>query len=174
MSEFKVVYQTDKNTGEYTGETLAHKNPMRHVDGVEYNIPAGCYEDVPRIKKEGFSQIRKENKWEYIEDHRGEIFSIHDGFGKYHSELGPLPEGYTKLKPGDFQKWDGKKWVDDAEAKKEFNRQINNNTIIFDLQEIDLKSIRSLREWLVQQPGAPEFIKNYESQAYKKRSEIIK
>lgn len=174
MSEFKIVYQTDKNTGEYTGETIAHKNPMFHADGIEYNIPAGCYEDAPLVKKEGYSQIRKNEKWEYIEDNRGKIFSIINGSEDVYSELGPIPEGYTKIKPEPFQKWNGKKWIDDVNAKTEFEKQINNNKIISELQDIDLKSIRSLREWLNQQPGAPEFIKNYEVQAGKKRAEIIK
>lgn len=174
MSEFKTVYQTNVTTGEYIGEAYAHKNPMFEKDGIEFNIPAGCYEDAPGIKKEGFSQIRKDDKWQYVEDHRGEIYSIFDGVPKIQSELGILPEGYVKLKPGQIQKWDGKKWIDDVEAKKEFEKQNNNNKIMSELNEIDLKSIRSLREWLINQPRAPEFIKNYENQAEEKRAKIIK
>ena len=174
MSDFKIVYQADKKTGEYIGEAIAHKNPMFHVDGIEYNIPAGCYEDAPLLPKEGFAQIRKDEKWQYIEDNRGEIYSVTDGSLKFQTELGILPNGYTRLKPGPFQKWDVSKWVDDPEAKAEFEKQENNYKVISELQEIDLKSIRSLREWLIQQPGAPEFIKNYESQAAEKRAKILK
>lgn len=174
MSEFKTVYQIDKNTGEYIGEAYAYKNPMFEKDGIEFNIPAGCFEDAPGIKKEGFSQIRKDDKWEYIEDHRGEIYSIVDGSMKHHNELGILPEGYVKLKPEPFQKWNGKEWIDDIESKKEFEKQQNNNKIISELNEIDLKSIRSLREWLIGQPDAPKFIKDYEIQAAEKRAKFIK
>ena len=174
MPEFKIVYQIDKNTGEYIGEAYAYKNPMFEKDGIEYNIPASCYMDAPLVNKDGFSQIRKDDKWQYIEDNRGEIYSIFDCSSKIHNELGILPEGYVKLKPEPFQKWDGKKWVDDVDAKKEFDKQINNNQIISELNDIDLKSIRSLREWLIGQPDAPKFIKDYENQAAEKRAKIIK
>jgi hypothetical protein len=40
------------------------------------------------------------------------------------------------------------------------------------LAEIDLKSIRSLREWVAKQPDAPEFIKTYEAEAVTERSKL--
>ena len=87
MSEFKTVYQTNVTTGEYIGEAYAYKNPMFAKDGIEFNMPAGCYEDAPGINKEGFSQIRKDDKWQYIEDNRGDIYSISDGSQKTQTEL---------------------------------------------------------------------------------------
>ena len=41
-----------------------------------------------------------------------------------------------------------------------------------ELADIDLKSIRSIREWLVTQPTAPQFIKDYEAQAKVARAKI--
>ena len=40
------------------------------------------------------------------------------------------------------------------------------------LHEIDLKSIRSLREWLAAREDAPEFIKNYEAEAIAERARL--
>ena len=38
------------------------------------------------------------------------------------------------------------------------------------LNEIDLKSIRSIREWIALQPDAPLFVKEYENQAISARA----
>lgn len=42
------------------------------------------------------------------------------------------------------------------------------------LAEIDLKSIRSLREYIATKEDAPEFIKNYEKAAAKERAKLKK
>ena len=41
------------------------------------------------------------------------------------------------------------------------------------LEEIDLKSIRSIREWLVKQADAPAYLKTYEEQAAAERKNIL-
>ena len=40
------------------------------------------------------------------------------------------------------------------------------------LNEIDLKSIRSIREWIALQPDAPLFVKEYENQAIYARTKL--
>lgn len=54
------------------------------------------------------------------------------------------------------------------------NLKRKNDAVIskINLNEIDLKSIRALREWLVNQPDAPEFIKEYEAQAIAERNKL--
>lgn len=42
------------------------------------------------------------------------------------------------------------------------------------LIEIDIKSIRSLREWIVKQPDAPAFIKTHAEEAVAEREKLIK
>jgi hypothetical protein len=42
------------------------------------------------------------------------------------------------------------------------------------LIEIDLKSIRSLREWVAKQPDAPQYLKDYEAQASEARAKLGK
>ena len=40
------------------------------------------------------------------------------------------------------------------------------------LADIDIKCIRSLREWISQQPTAPQFVKDYEAQAQTERAKL--
>lgn len=47
-----------------------------------------------------------------------------------------------------------------------------NEIVKAELQGIDIKSIRSIREWIAKQPDAPEFIKQYESEAIEKRAKL--
>lgn len=47
----------------------------------------------------------------------------------------------------------------------EFNRSVD-----AELRELDLQSIRSLREWVAAQPSAPQFLKDFEASADAKRA----
>lgn len=47
-----------------------------------------------------------------------------------------------------------------------------NDIIKVDLIEIDMKSIRSIREWLVTQPDAPQYLLDYEAEAIEERKKI--
>jgi hypothetical protein len=49
-----------------------------------------------------------------------------------------------------------------------------NITPIMELENIDAKSIRSLREWLIKQDDCPEFLKQHDKEATAKRSELLK
>jgi hypothetical protein len=42
------------------------------------------------------------------------------------------------------------------------------------LAEIDLKSIRSIREWIAKQTDAPQYLKDYEAQAIEARAKLGK
>jgi len=41
-----------------------------------------------------------------------------------------------------------------------------------DLVDIDINSVRSIREWLVTQPGAPQYLVDYEADAIEKRKKV--
>ncbi len=58
--------------------------------------------------------------------------------------------------------------------EKEEADAAHNEAIKASLAEIDLKSIRSIREWLAKQDGAPQYIKDYEAEASTLRAQIIK
>lgn len=57
----------------------------------------------------------------------------------------------------------------EVEVSAKFNKMVKET-----LQEIDLKSIRTIREWLANQPGAPQFILDYENQAVTERAKLKK
>ena len=42
------------------------------------------------------------------------------------------------------------------------------------LREIDLKSIRSIREWIAKQTDAPQYLKDYEAKAIEARAKLGK
>jgi hypothetical protein len=58
--------------------------------------------------------------WSLSEDHRGEtVYSIATGEEIHISDIGPLPENTVVTAPsGQYEKWDGKGWVKDADAEK--------------------------------------------------------
>lgn len=47
-----------------------------------------------------------------------------------------------------------------------------NTSTLMRLKDIDIKSIRSLREWLSTQTDAPKFIKDYEDEAKEERKKL--
>ncbi|MDN4268250.1 tail fiber assembly protein [Citrobacter freundii] len=59
-------------------------------------------------------------KWSLVEDHRGKaVYDIHTGEAITINQLGALPDDVVSVAPeGHFVKWDGKKWVHDADAEK--------------------------------------------------------
>lgn len=108
------VYNLSTETGELIGKGSAYIPP--HT-----GLPAHCTDIEP--PKTVNSKIAVFNSlttsWEVKEDHRGlTVFDINTGKQLNISALGPLPDNVTLLSPtGNYQKWDGKKWVDDAEAE---------------------------------------------------------
>ena len=58
------------------------------------------------------------------------------------------------------------------QLKTAYDKEQKNNVVKSELSGIDIKSIRSIREWIAKQSDAPQFIKDYEIQAQNKRKEI--
>lgn len=51
-------------------------------------------------------------------------------------------------------------------------KQKEEQEALLSLKEIDFKSIRSIREYIAAQPDAPQYIKNYESDAQAERTKL--
>ena len=56
-----------------------------------------------------------------------------------------------------------------ARPQNELDAEFN-SAVDAELREIDFQSIRSLREWVASQPGAPQWIIDKESEASAKRA----
>jgi hypothetical protein len=172
---YKQVYQIDPITQEFIGSATAYENPMAKVDKIPFNIPRGCVEDVPPPLKAGFARVREGLLWIYVEDHRRQTaYSTTDKQLKIITDLGAVPDGYTLIKPEAFSTWKKTKWVDDLDAKKAVEKETNNMAVKATLLSIDAASIRSIREWLSAQPGAPQFIKDHEKNAQTERKKLQK
>jgi hypothetical protein len=83
-------------------------------------LPAYCTLDTPPMKKKGKAIVYAESGWTYQDDNRGaSVYATADGSVSRITELGPLPQDKTLLAPSsEFDQWDGKAWVKNAEAEK--------------------------------------------------------
>ncbi|EJQ1331188.1 tail fiber assembly protein [Shigella boydii] len=108
----------------YNGETREYISTSTEYLAVGVGIPAHSCLDAPGSNKAGYAICRSAdfNSWEYVPDHRGEIiYSTETGESKEITALGDYPENTTTIAPlTPNDKWDGEKWVKDAEAEKLF------------------------------------------------------
>lgn len=176
----KQVAQFDPVTNEYIGQATAFENPQARFDGVPFNIPGGCADIEVPPHKEGFARIREGSAVVYIVDHRGKtVFLTTDKTPKLVTELGEMPklvipEGYTLQEPGRFSVWEKTKWIDDEKAVEAAKTEENNAPLKAALVNVDIQTIRSLREWVMSQPDAPAFTKEQEKAAQELRKKLMK
>ncbi|MDM3432117.1 tail fiber assembly protein [Citrobacter sp. Cb023] len=78
-------------------------------------LPAGAYIDEPPADEAGKAIIRVGDKWELVDDHRGEtVYSTESGQPIEVKILGDYPDNTTPLAPATpFDKWNGSAWVTD-------------------------------------------------------------
>ena len=116
------VYNYFSSTKEYVGESdcfiLAGTGLPAH--STEIKVP----DDYLNV--DGFKAVFDEvaDVWLLIKDYRGKVvYNIETKQPLVISSLGELPEDVTITEPTEFDKWDGKKWVEDALAKQAFIRE---------------------------------------------------
>lgn len=105
----------------YSVETLEYLSSSVEYLAVGVGIPAHSCVDAPGANKPGYAIRRNADLtgWEYVADHRGEtVYSTTTGEPVTVSQLGEYPEGTTTSAPSTaYDKWDGQKWVTDADAQ---------------------------------------------------------
>ncbi len=105
----------------YDGETREYISTSNEYLAVGVGIPAHSCLDAPGAYKDGYTICRSVDlkSWEYVPDHRGEtVYSTETGESKEITALGDYPENTTTIAPlTPYDKWDGEKWVTDAEAQ---------------------------------------------------------
>lgn len=171
----KLKYSTD----EY-GNVFSNIAQIDQVDGtVCFNDRVETL-DNPITPDKGKRLIVENGKWkqipisaEHIKD--GDRIRPKTQVERYATGIDEIPRG---MKLSDDKKELLPKTLDEQLSSKEITQAeyntICNQPVKYELNDIDIKSIRSLREWLVKQPDCPEFIKTYENQATAKRSELKK
>ncbi len=167
------IYHYSSETNEFLRESEARLDPLETKRGGKpvCLIPANATTSPPPAASKGYAAVFGEKGWSFVEDHRGEtMYRTSDATSAIVEALGPIPEGYTDLPPCMLPVWTGDKWIEDpVQVKAEEEAEVKAR-----LMEIDLKSIRSIREWVAEQPDAPEFIKNYEAEAVAERNKLSK
>ncbi|MFJ5161968.1 tail fiber assembly protein [Pantoea sp. NPDC088449] len=106
------VFNFSSMTGEYTGSTDEYL-----MQGV--GLPASACAEAPPQTQAGSVPVYRDGGWIIESDHRGEtVYSVADCSATLVMELGDYTEGTTPLAPATpWDKWDGVKWVTDADAK---------------------------------------------------------
>lgn len=91
-------------------------------------LPASCTNIKPPKEKAGFAVVFDENNgtWQYVADHRGKTcWNIQNHQMQVIDMLGDMPSEMTEKAPSsDFDMWDGKEWVKNAQAEKDFQTDI--------------------------------------------------
>ncbi|EIY7074174.1 tail fiber assembly protein [Salmonella enterica] len=149
----------DTVTGEYTGWSDEFINIGVSMPGSSTVIDPG--QDVA-----GTVAVFNETGWEYLEDHRGEtVYSTEDGTIRTVDYIGTIKNSFTITPPTTpFDKWDGQKWVTDADelhaasvaiAEQERHRLLTHaDNVMFDwrtelmLGEISDANRAKLSAWL--------------------------
>jgi len=111
------IYNYDRDTKEYTDESIARENPLEKG---KYLVPANATSLEVLPAKDGFAVCFNKalEKWEYMEDNRGQgVYAISDKKSTTVDYMGALKDGFTKLKPDEFSKWEVDRWVENTEMK---------------------------------------------------------
>lgn len=105
-------YYYDALTFEYMGWSDEYIN-------IGVSMPGDSTDIEPGDEVAGKVAVFQSGGWVLNEDHRGEtVYSTADASASTVDYIGPVKDGYTSVAPsGPYQKWDGKKWVIDKNAK---------------------------------------------------------
>ena len=120
MGEMEVPFNYHTTQWHYDNENEDNKII---IDKVEYWISESQTKVEPLEVKKGFTQLFKDDKFEYIEDHREEeVYLKTDGSLFTITELGEIPNEYTTIAPptyAQYYKFNTDKWVLDSSKKNE-------------------------------------------------------
>ncbi|MFZ5191011.1 tail fiber assembly protein [Enterobacter roggenkampii] len=107
------VYNFDPDSGIYTGNSDEYL-----MQGI--GIPAHSTREAPPADVTGKVCLFLNGEWQQVADHRGEtVYSVKDQTPTEMKVPGEYPADTTPLKPATkYDKWDGQKWVTDAEAQQ--------------------------------------------------------
>ena len=108
-----VCFYYDAATGEYCGHSDEFIHPGVSMPGYSTDINPG-------EKRSGFVAVFNGTGWEQQPDHRGiTVYSTMDRTTEFVDYIGEIRSGYTTVAPStQYDKWDGSKWVTDADAQR--------------------------------------------------------
>ncbi|PHM33347.1 tail assembly protein [Xenorhabdus mauleonii] len=111
----------------YNSETREYFSSSVEFVPIGVGIPAHSCIDAPDGRKQGYAICRSQDlsAWEYIADHRGKtVYNIETGSAQVITALGDYPTNTTPEAPTtSFDKWNGKRWVIDAQAQHQYEQE---------------------------------------------------
>jgi hypothetical protein len=115
------VYCASTVTREYLGTKMERTS-------IGLSLSAGAYLDeptLPSLPNKTICRSVDEQAWEYLPDYRGKtVYHTQTGESVKIVELGDIPEEFTQQAPEtDFDKWNGKQWVTDVKAQRQYEVQ---------------------------------------------------
>ncbi|EOZ9392121.1 DUF4376 domain-containing protein [Enterobacter cancerogenus] len=129
------VFNFSSNTREYIGTSDAYIAPNT-------GLPEWCTLIAPPEITSGSTPIWQGDKWELMEDHRGQVvYDMQSGKQIVIAELGPLPTNVTVISPSSsFDRWNGESWqpsINDAKqaqiaAIKNQRDKVTNDFIVIE------------------------------------------
>jgi len=121
MSETNYYYDETNELHPFTIEMPANQDSIPPLNALRIK---------PKFK-EGHHPCEKDGEWVLIEDNRGiTVYSISTKEPLIISELGAIPDSYTRLIPHEiFDKWNGSKWIEDTETKNQSIKDTNQSKI---------------------------------------------
>jgi hypothetical protein len=127
----KIVYQFKEDSREYAGEQIAFESPL---EPGHYPMPLNCTDITPPTAVSGTAIVFYDNAWHHIVDNRG-VWQKQDG------SLYEITSVYESADAG----WI--KYVPSEEMESNIQQKSPEyQKIISALEQIDLRSIRPIRE----------------------------
>lgn len=109
----KTVYQTN-HLGLYVGPVIADESPL---EPSVFLMPGGCVEVAPPEAPENKIQHWNGKRWQLLDYFNGLIvYNTSTREPLTLSGVGPIPHGYTVLRPQPGQVWKDGRWVDDLDT----------------------------------------------------------
>ncbi|EEG1432448.1 tail fiber assembly protein [Salmonella enterica subsp. enterica serovar Mbandaka] len=103
----------------YDAETMEYTGWSDEYIHVGVSMPGASTVIEPGQDISGKVAVFNGTGWEHMEDHRGEtVFSTEDGTTRTVDYIGTIKNGFTTIPPStQYDKWDGKKWITDADER---------------------------------------------------------
>lgn len=125
----------------YATDNKISKKPIE--GGIE--ITEEEYKDAMQEQMRGKAIAVRDEELRILSREKKTVWSVEDKSTKDIPENEDIPDGYTDEEPGEHDYWDGNRWVEDTEEKKNQDRIGRIEEIDERFEEIDNDSMRAVR-----------------------------
>ena len=172
----RTIYNYDATTFEFLNESEADLSPAdleKEPPEEVLMIPAYATQITPPATIANQVAVFDPDleTWSVQQDYRGQIrYSTITRQPVVINEIGPLPANTTATPPPVNHVWNAN--ANDWVLSPELVAAATNAEAKANLIQIDIKSVRSLREWVSAQPDAPSWLLDHEEEAQTERARL--